>query len=193
MRWARESAYDSLLGQVTGGDLEAVIRLKAIIAIESSFNPLATHQDTDGKSSYGLTQFRESTARALGFAGDMEDLFDPAVILPLSVKLLRQLEAEVGTDFPEVLSAWNCGSTGRQSRCRRRDGTYTNAGHVARGMDAYRYFRSLYVGPRVGPPPPPAGPEPEPPAPRPGVVPDPGLVAVIAVLLVLVALLVLTF
>lgn len=63
----------------------------AFIEIESSFDPKAYRAEPrlrDG--SYGLMQLLGSTARGLGFAGDLDALFDPEENIPLGMKDLRQ-------------------------------------------------------------------------------------------------------
>jgi soluble lytic murein transglycosylase-like protein len=73
-------------------------RIRAIIIAESSGDPSETHQDIDGKSSYGLMQVRPDTARALdpnlkNLTDDQiaERLRDPSYNINLGTKYYAQL------------------------------------------------------------------------------------------------------
>lgn len=55
----------------------------AVVTVESNYNPRAV-----GGSALGLMQIKHATARALGFTGSREDLFDPATNLEWGMRYL---------------------------------------------------------------------------------------------------------
>lgn len=86
--------------------------IKAVIGTESSFRPTAYNPESPESQkddSYGLMGVSLRTARALGFTGDPQVLFDPATNIDLGSKLLGQLVARYGLDFKAVYSAYNSG------------------------------------------------------------------------------------
>ena len=125
--------WDSLLVSVAGGNQVRFALLKAIVARESDGDPNAIGDDG---TSFGLAQIHLPTARGLGYTGDARGLLDPGLNLRLASKLLNELEGQLGAgdgSRREVVSAYNCGATssgGWRSRCRRTDGTFTNATYV---------------------------------------------------------------
>lgn len=80
--------------------------IQAVIETESSWVP-TVHPTGDG---YGLMQLLETTARGLGFTGDVSGLFDPATNIDLGTKYLRQLRNSYGDNFQRVYSAYNSGN-----------------------------------------------------------------------------------
>ncbi len=79
--------------------------IQAVIETESSWVP-TVHPSGDG---YGLMQLLESTARGLGFSGDVSGLFDPSINIDLGTKYLKQLRDLYGDNFQRVYSAYNSG------------------------------------------------------------------------------------
>ena len=83
--------------------------LKAIVEVESGFDPNAVRDEGNGRLSIGLGQILwPDTAQALGFPGPAERLQDPWVNLNLSAQLLRELMDRFGT-VPHAISHYNCG------------------------------------------------------------------------------------
>jgi len=83
--------------------------LKAIVEVESGFDPNAVRDEGNGRLSIGLGQILwPDTAQALGFPGPAERLQDPFVNLNLSAMLLRELMDRHGT-VPHAISHYNCG------------------------------------------------------------------------------------
>jgi len=83
--------------------------LKAIVEVESGFDPNAVRDEGGGRLSIGLGQILwPDTAQALGFPGPAEGLQDPWVNLNLSAQLLRELMDRFGT-VPAAISHYNCG------------------------------------------------------------------------------------
>jgi soluble lytic murein transglycosylase-like protein len=84
--------------------------LKAIIGTESSFDPWAMRAEPRiNDASRGLGQLLMRTARALGYQGDEEGLFDLATNIDLAARLVAELVNRCGMDFRRVYSAYNSG------------------------------------------------------------------------------------
>lgn len=83
--------------------------LKAIVEVESGYDPDAVRDEGSGRVSVGLAQILwPDTARGLGFTGTMDQLKDPLVNLSLAARLLRELLDRYGT-VPHAVSHYNCG------------------------------------------------------------------------------------
>ena len=89
--------------------------MRAIIQAESSGNPNAFHPDTDGQSSYGLSQIRPGTARlldpsnaGLSNAEIAQHLYDPAYSIDMQAKYLSQLSQKY-SDPIMIAAAYNGG------------------------------------------------------------------------------------
>lgn len=100
--------FDDLINQAAINYQVPVPWIQAVIQTESSWNPNA-HNASDPSGAWGLMQILYTTARALGYTGAAEGLFDPAVNIDLGTKLLGQLRASYGDDFRRVYSAYNSG------------------------------------------------------------------------------------
>src|SRR5436190_17055569 len=84
--------------------------IRAVIDVESGWNATAYRFEAKiNDASYGLMQLLYRTAQGLGFTGQPEDLYDPAVNIDLGARLLGQLRARYGDDFRRVYSAYNSG------------------------------------------------------------------------------------
>lgn len=110
-RWAAENDYDALVQASADsfGDRVPVEVIKAVIATESAFKPGAMPPTTQADVSAGLMQLTLSTARGLGYPGDLAGLFDPGTNIFLGTKLLDQLRERLGEDWDAVYSAYNGG------------------------------------------------------------------------------------
>jgi soluble lytic murein transglycosylase-like protein len=92
-----------------------VLLLKAVMAVESNFNPAAISE----KGATGLMQLMPATARDMGVA----DVYDPAQNIEGGARYLRVLQDEFGMDLETVLAAYNAGpeavrrAGGRVPRC----------------------------------------------------------------------------
>lgn len=99
--------------------------LKAIIMIESSGNPQATHKDRDGKSSYGFGQFRFDTFTDLmpSFNGKSESemiayLFDPDHNIDLTAQNLKKNLDKYGSlDFASAAHNGGPGANDDSKNC----------------------------------------------------------------------------
>lgn len=93
--------------------------LTGIVARESRFDVGAFNPEGDGSDpSRGLAQVRQSTARALGYQGHPDNLFDPTLNLSLAAKLLAENLAIASRGAPgaarrevedRAVSAYNAG------------------------------------------------------------------------------------
>ena len=82
--------------------------LKAIVEVESNYNPDAMRDEGSGRVSVGLAQILwPDTAQGLGFPGTVDQLKDPMTNLYLAGRLLRELLDRHGT-VPAVVSHYNC-------------------------------------------------------------------------------------
>jgi soluble lytic murein transglycosylase-like protein len=75
--------------------------LKAVMAVESNFNPVAVSD----KGATGLMQLMPATARDMYVA----DIFDPAQNIEGGARYLRVLQDRFGGDLEKVLAAYNAG------------------------------------------------------------------------------------
>lgn len=136
MRFARENAYDDVVNAAAANSGVPAALLKAVIGLESEFNPRATALgggDGARGGSYGLMQMSLATARALGFTGTAQDLYDPGQNIALGAKYLRDLLREAGAGgygIDSAISAYNAGN----SKWRRGDGP--RVGSITRATPA---------------------------------------------------------
>ena len=75
--------------------------LKAVMAVESNFNPAAVSE----KGATGLMQLMPGTAREMY----VYDVYDPAQNIEGGARYLRHLHNEFGNDLVMVLAAYNAG------------------------------------------------------------------------------------
>ena len=120
--WARENDFDDIIQAWVNSfpawpvdPAQVFAFLKAIIGQESAYNPAAVRQEPGGDASIGLMQVLFSTARNLGYPGEVGDpaaltgLYDPGTNLYVGTKLVWQLMQQLGASFPAVASAYNGG------------------------------------------------------------------------------------
>lgn len=85
--------------------------IRAVIDVESAWNPNAYRYVSEKDRSWGLMQLTLPTARGLGWKGsNTDDLFDPALNIELGTKLLAENRRRFGDDFRRIYSAYNSGS-----------------------------------------------------------------------------------
>jgi soluble lytic murein transglycosylase-like protein len=133
--------FDTEIQQAAVAHSVPAIWIKAVIETESNWDPEAYRAEPQiNDASYGLMQLLSSTARGLGFNGPVEQLFIPAVNIPLGTKLLGQHRRKYGDDFRRVYSAYNSG---------RPDLYLTStqvAANVKRAVDALETYAAEAVG-----------------------------------------------
>lgn len=171
-RWRLEGRFDGEIAQaraeVPGGTMVPASVIKAVIAVESGFNPDAYLDEAGGDGSVGLMQIRPSVARGVGYHGTKENLFLPPINVHYGTALLVQLanRLKVGEtgDWAAVFSAYNGGVRPRlgfgarvtrpTTVCLRKDpatgkclkaftaqpGQFGNEQHVDRALQALSYF-----------------------------------------------------
>lgn len=79
--------------------------LAAVAKVESSFNPRAVNS---ADPSYGIMQFLLPTARDFKPDVTIEELFEPAIAIPLGAKFIRWLESQAVV-MPDGIDAYNVG------------------------------------------------------------------------------------
>jgi len=97
----RTSEYDEHLRAAAEKYGLPVPLLKAVMAVESNFNPAAVSD----KGATGLMQLMPGTARDMYVA----DLYDPAQNIEGGARYLRHLHDQFGNDLEKVLAAYNAG------------------------------------------------------------------------------------
>lgn len=97
--------------------------IAAHIMQESSWNPNATHRDTDGVSSYGLIQVRLDTARSLLGEPNLtpQMLLNPKINILAGAKYIQQSRIK-WPDIKDSIAAYNAGKPRKNSA-----GQYTNS------------------------------------------------------------------
>lgn len=101
---------------------------------------LATRREPDGRTSYGLMQVLDTTAKDLGLKGDPKALYIPEVGISYGVKYLgRQLRRYAG-DLEKAVAAYNAGTARKRS-----DGRFTNQSYVDFVFNAFRGFAAKAV------------------------------------------------
>jgi len=80
----------------------------AFVQVESAFRPHAYRKEPSGVASYGLMQILDVTAKGIGFAGKMEDLYDPETGLLWGMKYARLIWDQLARHFgrPPTLTEW---------------------------------------------------------------------------------------
>lgn len=118
--------------------------IKAVIQVESNWNPDAVNMGDPGGGAWGLMQILLSTARGLGYIGSGAGLLDPGVNIQYGARLLGQLKTQYGTDFRRIYSAYNSGNPDRWQTSQE---VYNN---VMRAMEALGSFLAQNPGISAG-------------------------------------------
>ncbi|OGI42512.1 MAG: hypothetical protein A2150_00880 [Candidatus Muproteobacteria bacterium RBG_16_64_11] len=95
------SAYDDLIRRVAAAHQVEFALIKAVMHVESSFNPYARSH----KGALGLMQVLPETAKRHG----VRDIYDPAQNIEAGVKHLKYLTAKFNSEQYLVLAAYNAG------------------------------------------------------------------------------------
>jgi soluble lytic murein transglycosylase-like protein len=147
MRWAREHDFDDAINLASARWNVPVPLIKAVIAVESQFNPLAINYGDPGYA-WGLMQMIPATAAGLGYTGSMNALrTDPSKAIDLGTHLLSQGLARTGGVVADTASAYNGGyrpALGFGSVLP--SGVYGNQSYVNQVLDALAYFQGTPAG-----------------------------------------------
>lgn len=137
LRWRNEALYTPLIQAAATRYGVPVALIQGVIARESGFDPEAFNPE----GSRGLMQLRDVTARALGYKGTMEDLYDPATNIDLGAKLLAENLRARGGDLDAALSQYNGGYRPVLGfGARLPDGTFRNQDYVIGVRHNITYF-----------------------------------------------------
>lgn len=148
-RWAHQDDYDAMIRPLAAARGVPVALVKAIIARESEFKPSAYRAEPQiDDASRGLMQLLYGTAKALGYTGTAEGLYDPATNLRLGVQLLADniaFAAANGHGVDAAISAYNGGFSAQRRGDGKRTGDtvatpYINQAYVDWVQEAQRYF-----------------------------------------------------
>ena len=164
-RWAGQDTYDGFIHAAVaryGGMGLTTPLVKAIIAVESGFNPMAYRAEParpslpptadfpqGGDASFGLMQLLARTARGLGYIGQLDGLFNPSINIDLGVRLLSNDLRRTGS-LTDSVSAYNGGirpSLGYGSPLA--SGKYANQSYVdsvLRNLDYFREWEAMKGG-----------------------------------------------
>jgi soluble lytic murein transglycosylase-like protein len=156
--WTNEDAFNAVISDVSARYRVPVALIKAIIGQESQFNPKAYRAEPQiNDASRGLMQLLAGTAKALGYSGAADGLYDPTTNIGLGTKYLADLlnnAASNGWGIESAVSAYNAGGSadragdGKRSTSRK-DGTtdgsvlapFVNQAYVNAVMKNYQYFQ----------------------------------------------------
>jgi soluble lytic murein transglycosylase-like protein len=100
--WLAKSAqYDALIDRAARADTVQAALVRAVIVVESGFNPKAVSR----KGAVGLMQLLPATAQRYG----VKDRFDPEQNVRAGVHYLHDLLARYGSNIELALAAYNAG------------------------------------------------------------------------------------
>ena len=123
--------------------------VKAVIAVESSFEPEAVSP----KGAVGLMQIIPETGERYGVVGDArrsvaQKLLDPAINLRVGTRYLRDLLELFADDLPLALAAYNAG----ENAVKRHDNTIPPFAETQQYVKLVQQFHSFYrPSPRAAP------------------------------------------
>jgi soluble lytic murein transglycosylase-like protein len=101
------------------------LAVAAIILTESSGNPAAVRKEPDGRTSRGLMQVLEGTARELGLV-DATRLHDPAIGIDYGVRYFAKQLARYGGNLLKAVAAYNAGTAYQLSTGGFKNQSYVN-------------------------------------------------------------------
>jgi soluble lytic murein transglycosylase-like protein len=137
--YANEDLYDDQLAAASSATGVPVALMKAIIGVESGFNPNATNltgRDMTRGGSYGLFQVSLETAQGYGFTGEGTGLLDPATNITIGSKFLADVYAQAGDD-PETAAALYNGGKALGG------GAFSNQSYVNSVMQNYDVYAGV--------------------------------------------------
>lgn len=109
MLFQDENAYDAEILRAANTTGVPVAVLKGLIGVESAFKPKAFRAEPAiSDASRGLMQILYRTAKAVGYAGSQEGLFDPGQNVLYGAKFLRDLLLKY-KNLPDAVASYNMG------------------------------------------------------------------------------------
>ncbi|MBA7624764.1 Membrane-bound lytic murein transglycosylase C [subsurface metagenome] len=129
-----KTKYDDLIKDISRKYGNNPQLIKALIKIESNFNPNA-HRVTSKEDSRGLGQINKPTAIALGVI-NLNYLFDPAYNIDIMNRLLLDLKKRY-TSTTDIIAAYNAGTVRKTKQ-----GIYINSSYV---LNVYSRFLAYSV------------------------------------------------
>lgn len=110
MKWSAEHLYDQPINAAALQYGVPASLIKAIIGQESGFNPRAFRAEPSGKvGSFGLMQLLPATAKAYGFTGPDDLLYDPWSNVLAGTAYLADCLKRTGGNVAAAVSAYNGG------------------------------------------------------------------------------------
>lgn len=113
--------------------------IKAIIAIESTWNPVAKRYEAHLKEySMGLMQLLLSTAKEVSGNKNLtyEQLQNPTMNIMLGTKYFAKQLKRYDGNYSDAVAAYNAGSVKKAL-----DGTYVNQAHVTKFNRWFKYYK----------------------------------------------------
>ena len=145
MIWNNEKTYDTIIdGMALGYGVPAPL-IKGIIAKESGFNPKAYKAEPHiGDASRGLMQVLNRTAKALGFTGHVDELYEPSKNILYGAKLLKENLQRSKNNVGIAVAAYNAGWSKVRKGDAPRDtkGSFVNQQYV----DDVKVYTSYFAG-----------------------------------------------
>jgi len=83
--------------------------VRAIIQVESGWNPNAVRVEPTGYRSIGLMQVTIQAARDVGYKGTEEELFNPMTNIKYGVKYLKRMLNMFNGNIYKAIAAYNAG------------------------------------------------------------------------------------
>lgn len=105
----RENDFDDVLYPIAQAHGVDPALVKAIIGVESEFNPHAQGDVGVGGGSMGLMQVNFATAQGMGFKGQPADLLDPNLNIEFGTRVLLGALQQAGGDVGAAASIYNGG------------------------------------------------------------------------------------
>ncbi len=148
-RWPHQDDYTALIKESSARYAVPVALVQAVISLESEFLPRAYRAEPKiNDASRGLMQLLFQTAKALGYTGTPDGLFDPATSIDLGTRLLRdniRYAQSRGYGLDSALSAYNGGFSAQRAGDGKRTGDTTsspfiNQSYVNVVLERMRYF-----------------------------------------------------
>ena len=126
--------YDKIIKNISENYNNNPNLIKAIIRVESNFNPKA-HNLTTREDSRGLMQINKNTAFSLG-VNDLNKLFEPEYNLSIGNKLIVDLEKRYD-NILDIICAYNAGKV-----IKTKYGQYRNSRYV---FEVYSYYLAYSI------------------------------------------------